>query len=404
MFHPTLAEFADPLKYIASIRAQAEEYGICRVVPPEGWRAPFHLDPSTFSFKTRVQTVNELQLRLKKGKNRSFRTEYADYMASQGTAVTRWPVFGGKKLDLQALFDAVTTRGGFDAVCRAKQWRDIARVLDAPATVSSASFALRQMYEKWLLSFEAHKAAKVETTLSPAEKAKEAAAKSKEKEVKVKEEARRETEKEAAMEKQSSVKEEDLLEALFELGNDVPESSTPRRLKLEMVCTRPRFRFLPRLQGKRKIGRHRPPSPNARAHSRYRSRRGAVPPRARLSSSLVRARASPRALLAAFSVHAPVCSAMPNIEMYFFPECSCAGSGGGGAAAGGEAAAGSVLPQLRRQRARGVHDPLRRLRPRVRPRTRRPPRRSPHQLASAQPLNISHRASNRGFTAVTAES
>ncbi len=28
------AEFGDPLRYIASIRAEAEQFGICKVVPP----------------------------------------------------------------------------------------------------------------------------------------------------------------------------------------------------------------------------------------------------------------------------------------------------------------------------------------------------------------------------------
>ena len=122
VYHPTEDEFADPLRYIASIRAEAEEFGICRIVPPSSFKVPFNQDAASFAFKTRVQTVNELQLRLKKGKNRSFRTEYADFMQSRGQSVTRWPVYGGKKLDLQALYDNVTQRGGFDAVCRAKRY------------------------------------------------------------------------------------------------------------------------------------------------------------------------------------------------------------------------------------------------------------------------------------------
>ena len=169
VYHPTEDEFADPLRYIASIRAEAEEFGICRIVPPSSFKVPFNQDAASFAFKTRVQTVNELQLRLKKGKNRSFRTEYADFMQSRGQSVTRWPVFGGKKLDLQALYDNVTQRGGFDAVCRAKGWRDMARVMDTPATVTSAAMALRALYQKWLLDFEQHKAR--QENLSPAGKA-----------------------------------------------------------------------------------------------------------------------------------------------------------------------------------------------------------------------------------------
>ena len=35
VFHPTEAEFRDPLVYIGSIRKQAQPFGICRIVPPK---------------------------------------------------------------------------------------------------------------------------------------------------------------------------------------------------------------------------------------------------------------------------------------------------------------------------------------------------------------------------------
>jgi len=40
-FRPTWEEFQDPLKYMLSIRQEGSKYGICRVVPPLGWRPPF---------------------------------------------------------------------------------------------------------------------------------------------------------------------------------------------------------------------------------------------------------------------------------------------------------------------------------------------------------------------------
>ena len=127
VFHPSAEEFADPLRYIASIRAEAEPCGLCRIVPPAGWAVPFNQDPATFAFKTRVQTVNELQLRLNKGKNKTFRVEYVEFMKEhENVTVTRWPVFGGKKLDLRLLYESVARHGGFDAACRAKAWAAIA--------------------------------------------------------------------------------------------------------------------------------------------------------------------------------------------------------------------------------------------------------------------------------------
>jgi histone demethylase JARID1 len=149
-------------------------------------------------------------------------------MQSRGQSVTRWPVFGGKKLDLQALYDNVTQRGGFDAVCRAKGWRDMARVMDTPATVTSAAMALRALYQKWLLDFEQHKAR--QENLSPAGKAKEAAQTKKEQERLAREEKSKELKDRAR--RDSIGVEEDLIEALFELGN---AAAPPPRAKLEMV-------------------------------------------------------------------------------------------------------------------------------------------------------------------------
>lgn len=55
-YHPTLEEFSDPLSYIRSISDHAQEYGICKIVPPEDWNMPFVTDtevsllPVTFHF------------------------------------------------------------------------------------------------------------------------------------------------------------------------------------------------------------------------------------------------------------------------------------------------------------------------------------------------------------------
>jgi histone demethylase JARID1 len=55
------------LKYIASIRPKAEQYGICRIVPPPSWKPPCPLKEETVwegsTFATRVQRVDKLQNR-----------------------------------------------------------------------------------------------------------------------------------------------------------------------------------------------------------------------------------------------------------------------------------------------------------------------------------------------------
>ncbi|GLT95109.1 hypothetical protein SLE2022_128110 [Rubroshorea leprosula] len=67
VFYPTEEEFEDALKYISSIRSKAEEYGICRIVPPPSWKPPCPLKEKSMwessTFITRVQRVDKLQNR-----------------------------------------------------------------------------------------------------------------------------------------------------------------------------------------------------------------------------------------------------------------------------------------------------------------------------------------------------
>ncbi|XVF06404.1 hypothetical protein REPUB_Repub06bG0045800 [Reevesia pubescens] len=67
VFYPTEEEFEDTLKYIASIRPRAEQYGICRIVPPSSWKPPCPLKEKNMwensRFATRVQRVDKLQNR-----------------------------------------------------------------------------------------------------------------------------------------------------------------------------------------------------------------------------------------------------------------------------------------------------------------------------------------------------
>nr|ATB18052.1 histone demethylase 3 [Lonicera japonica] len=64
-FYPTEEDFKDTLKYVASIRPQVEQYGICRIIPPLSWQPPCLFKEKniweTSRFSTRVQRIDELQ-------------------------------------------------------------------------------------------------------------------------------------------------------------------------------------------------------------------------------------------------------------------------------------------------------------------------------------------------------
>ncbi|XP_047326516.1 putative lysine-specific demethylase JMJ16 isoform X2 [Impatiens glandulifera] len=67
VFYPSEEEFQDTLNYIASIRPRAEQYGICRIVPPPSWKPPCPLKEKNkwdeSKFLTRIQRIDKLQNR-----------------------------------------------------------------------------------------------------------------------------------------------------------------------------------------------------------------------------------------------------------------------------------------------------------------------------------------------------
>lgn len=61
-FMPNEDEFKEPLEYIEKIRPMAEQYGICKIIPPRHWKPPFCIDMYNFKFRPRVQKLNELEV------------------------------------------------------------------------------------------------------------------------------------------------------------------------------------------------------------------------------------------------------------------------------------------------------------------------------------------------------
>ena len=62
-FRPTVDEWADPAVYISGIRHQFEQFGICKIVPPAGWRPPSDIHErrrSDVLYPTRRQAVHEV--------------------------------------------------------------------------------------------------------------------------------------------------------------------------------------------------------------------------------------------------------------------------------------------------------------------------------------------------------
>ena len=49
-----------------SIEPEASQYGICKIIPPDGWESEFALK-GDFQFGTKIQPIHQLQRRCLKG-------------------------------------------------------------------------------------------------------------------------------------------------------------------------------------------------------------------------------------------------------------------------------------------------------------------------------------------------
>ena len=128
-FRPSAEAFANPLAYIASIRTQAERFGLCRIVPPSDWRPQLALNRKT-RVTTSVQLVHEQQER-STAADEAFSKHYPAFLEARGKqALKKPPAIASQDVDLGTLFRLASRRGGFDKVTSYRSgWRDLCRLL-----------------------------------------------------------------------------------------------------------------------------------------------------------------------------------------------------------------------------------------------------------------------------------
>ncbi|KAK6092942.1 hypothetical protein MT418_006932 [Batrachochytrium dendrobatidis] len=153
VFRPTAEEFTDPMAYIAQIRPLAEKTGICKVIPPAGWKPSFALDTTRFWFKTRMQELNSLG-----GSSRTvlnYLDQLQKFHQQQGTPFTHIPTLNKKPIDLHQLKLEVQKRGGYEQVSASKKWIEVGTEMGMDRTTcTSLSHSIRQAYLKFILPYE----------------------------------------------------------------------------------------------------------------------------------------------------------------------------------------------------------------------------------------------------------
>ncbi|KAJ3931969.1 MAG: jumonji superfamily protein [Lentinula lateritia] len=150
-YFPSAEEFQDPMAYIKSISAEAKEFGICKIVPPEGWKMPFVTDTERFRFKTRLQRLNSIEASSRAKLN--FLEQLYRYHKQQGNPRVVVPTINHKPLDLWLLRKEVHKMGGYEAVTKGKKWPEVARILGY-TSVQGLSTQIKNSYARVILPYE----------------------------------------------------------------------------------------------------------------------------------------------------------------------------------------------------------------------------------------------------------
>ncbi|GMF19455.1 unnamed protein product [Phytophthora lilii] len=130
--------------------------GICKIVPPKGWRPPFAINEKTFRFRTRVQQLNCIE-----GHSRAegqFVEALRLFLYQRGEPMKELPRADGQLVNLHLLYKTVVSLGGFDAVCASGKWEQVVRRVGRTKAASEESKELCQTYkghyEATLLAYE----------------------------------------------------------------------------------------------------------------------------------------------------------------------------------------------------------------------------------------------------------
>ncbi|KAL9094407.1 MAG: hypothetical protein Q9165_003257 [Trypethelium subeluteriae] len=152
-YRPTEEEWKNPFEYVQKIRPEAQQYGLCKIVPPDSWNPDLAIDTSRFHFRTRKIELSSVEGGTRVNNN------YVDglikFHKSNGVNFNRAPSVDKRPLDLYKLRKAVETRGGFERVCKLKRWAEIGRDLGYSGKImSSLSTSLKNSFQRWLLPYE----------------------------------------------------------------------------------------------------------------------------------------------------------------------------------------------------------------------------------------------------------
>uniref|UniRef100_A0A8D8YBL7 Protein Jumonji n=1 Tax=Cacopsylla melanoneura TaxID=428564 RepID=A0A8D8YBL7_9HEMI len=150
-FYPTEKEFQDPFEYLEKIRPAAEQFGICRIVPPSSFKPECKLNDD-MRFTAYNQYVHKMLHRW--GPNVKEMVAIRKYLATQSVSMQQLPLIGGIEVDLPRLYSTVQQCGGLSEVIEKKRWPRVADLMKIPRLAQDRLTKLDDIYCKYLLPYD----------------------------------------------------------------------------------------------------------------------------------------------------------------------------------------------------------------------------------------------------------
>ena len=130
------------------IRPIHEQYGICKIKPPDEWQPPFAVDVDKLKFTPRIQRLNELEAHTRIKLN--FLDQVSKFWDLQGSCL-KIPIVEKRALDLFTLKKYVKKDGGFEMVNKDKRWSNVAAEMGYnPNNCGKIGSLLKAHYERIL--------------------------------------------------------------------------------------------------------------------------------------------------------------------------------------------------------------------------------------------------------------
>ncbi|XP_071958106.1 protein Jumonji-like [Antedon mediterranea] len=149
VLYPNQGSWSDPIAYVTAMSEDLDKCGICKVVPPKGWKTDCKLKED-MRFNTEVQYVNRLYHRWNLESRQLACIKR--HLKEQGNGMGQPPQVGGCEVDLVRLSQILSEHEGMKSENISK-WNKIADILRIPKTVQGRVNKLYKIYCQYLVSF-----------------------------------------------------------------------------------------------------------------------------------------------------------------------------------------------------------------------------------------------------------